>query len=242
MTNAVILVPWRSDGKDGRREKLYAHVQKWLIAAYPQWPICEGQSPEGPFNRGAAINDASRRADELAEDKWEIAIIHDSDTVADPNVVWRAVERAQETGGTVYPYSTYTYCDRASTNKLLEGSSWFVAPEHHQDGFTRSVRYHHVSGIQVIHRDAYEAIGGYVELCAGWGAEDQIVNVMLNTYSQPPEWLEGGAFHLWHPAKRNDPNDELSEANHQTLAEVSVLAGRPMELRDFLAKGGHVVP
>lgn len=242
MSNAVILVPWRSDGKSGRREKLWAHVQKWLIASFPDIPIYMGESPDGPFSRGAAINDAARQASEDEEHgDWEVAVIHDADNIADPDTVRKAIERVTETGGTVYPFSTYIYVDRASTTRILDGSSWMLAPEHHDDGFMRSVRYHHVSGVQVMHREALAAIGGYIEL-EGWGAEDQIVNIMLNTYSMAPEWLEGGAFHLWHLAKRNDPTNELSEANHATLAEASVLAGRPMELRDFLAKGGHVVP
>jgi hypothetical protein len=235
MPKTVILVPYRSDD-GGRRDKLWAHVQKWLIALYPDFPIHLGESPEGPFNRGAAINSAAQEAGD-----WDVAIIHDADTVVDETQLRRAMARATEIYGTVYPYSTYTYLDRYSTDRLIEGKSWFVAPEYHNDGFLRSVRYHHVSGIQVMHREAYEAIGGYVEL-SGWGAEDQIVNVMLNTYSNAPEWGEGGAYHLWHPAKRNDPTDELSNANHDVLAEIAVLAGRPMEMRDYLKNGGHTVP
>lgn len=235
MTDTVILIPWRSDD-GGRRDKLYAHVQKWLIHLHPEWPQQEGTSSEGPFNRGEAINDAALKAGD-----WEVAVIHDADTIAEPQTLKKAVSRVKETGGTVYPYSTYLYLDRPSTNRLLDGSSWMVAPEHQSDGFTRSVRYHHCSGISVMHREAYEAIGGFIEL-SGWGAEDQVVNVLLNTYSLAPEWLEGGAWHLWHAQHRNDPSDELQEANHDVLAQVSVLAGRPMEMRDYLAKGGHTVP
>lgn len=238
MADTVILIPWRGDD-GGRRDKLHAHVQKWLIHLHPDWPIFYGDSPGGAFNRGAAINDAAHKADEVGP--WDVAVIHDADTIADAGMLKKAVERVKETGGTCYPYSSYIYLDRASSERLMAGTSWLVAPEYLGDGYRRTVRYHHVSGVQVMHRDAYDAIGGYIEL-PGWGAEDEVVNVMLNTYSVAPEWLEGGAWHLWHPHTRNDPSDELQEANQVTLAEVAVLAGRPMEMRDFLAKGGHTVP
>lgn len=238
MAKTVILVPWRSDD-GGRRDTLWAHVQKWLIALHPQWPIVCGESPKGPFSRGAAINDAARKADE--DGSWEIAVIHDADNVCDAGQLVRAVTTVEESYGTCFPFSTYTYLDRVSSNRLMEGKSWFVAPERMGDGFLRTVRYKHTSGIQVMHREAYDKIGGFPEL-EGWGAEDQIVNILLSTYDQDPSWLEGGAYHLWHAAKRNDPTDELQNANHDILAEVAALAGRPMEMRDYLREGGHIVP
>src|SRR5690349_1680299 len=87
----VILVPWRTDG--GPREKVWGICRQRWETIYPGWPIYEGVSPDGPFNRAAAINHAARQAGE-----WDVAIVIDADVMLpEPNVT-AAVGRAFTTG------------------------------------------------------------------------------------------------------------------------------------------------
>ena len=58
----VILVPYRSDGD--RRDQLWDFTRNWLQRHHPDYPIYLGPSPDGPFNRSAAINQAARDAGE----------------------------------------------------------------------------------------------------------------------------------------------------------------------------------
>lgn len=232
MTETAILIPWRSDD-GGRRDKLYAHVQKWLLNLHPQWTQQEGVSDDGPFNRGQAINNA---ADEAGD--WEVAIIHDADNVCDAETLERAVERVKATGGTVYPYSTYLYLDRPSTNRLLDGKGWFIAPEYLGDGFTRTVRHNHVSGIQVMHRDAYEAIGGYIEMCVdeqteiftreGWKRHEDLAMgdqaLTLNHSTGMSEWKPVQKINVHHGEREmlsieSKTHSSLTTLNHRWPVE-----------------------
>jgi len=239
----VVLVPYRQATE--WRDRLWDFTRSWIQQNHP-WPIYLGAGPDGPFNRGAAIN----RAAEAAGD-WDAAIISDSDNIVDPWLLRNAVTVAlsEDQCGCVYPFATYMYLDEYSTRRILNWShnscddvKWsFLAPERHEDGFRRSVRHHHASGIQVVTRAAYEAVGGFIEL-QGWGAEDEIMRVLFEVYGGGVRWQAGGAYHLWHPANRNDPQDVNNVQNHRILSEVLSLSVVPDSLGDYLRSGGHPLP
>jgi hypothetical protein len=238
MAKVKVLVPYRSDG--GRRDELWGFVESWLGNAHPGWPVVMGHSPLGPFNRGAAINVASEHAGD-----WEIAIIHDADTLTSPWQLRRAVQHIDRGHfSVVYPFETYTYLDKWSTQTLLDGHGyvstkehWFLSPEDDGQNFRTTVRHHHVSGAVVVSRAAWEAVGGFIEL-EGWGAEDQIMHHLFKTFAdKEPFWSYGGAYHLWHPANRGG-----AVTNHRILSDVMALTAVPDQLRQYLRDGGHPIP
>jgi N-terminal domain of galactosyltransferase len=231
----VFLVPYRPDG--GRREDLWLFVWRWLRAKHPH-DIILGESPPGPFNRSAAINHAAHKAG-----NWDVAIIHDADTLADPHILEAAITQAHNTGGCYFPFTTYHYLSPDATTQLLAHSgSIFLATDHTRPD--NGLRPHHHSGIQAISRKAYEAIGGFPNPCQGWGAEDAIVEELLRTFHQPPEWLPGAALHLYHhphggDGRGEDPN---TRRNRQILRQVIIRRRRPDQLRTYLETIGHHVP
>lgn len=248
MVNAVFAIPYRES--DERRAELCLFVRQWLHQHHPDWAIAMGVSPDGPFNRGAAINDAARRAERWQENQatqwpaWDVLIVHDADNICDPATLRAAVDLAHATGEVYYPFETYTYLDEFTSNGLMRQGNWFVAPERHpQRGFQTTVRHKHYSGIQVIPRRTYEAVGGYIEL-TGWGAEDAIMNTVFETFGRGVEWLCGGAYHLWHPANRNDPRDANNVRNHRIWQRVQDTArhGNAAQLRRYLATVGYQIP
>lgn len=226
----VVLVPRRLD--HGRRDELWAWVRNWLTEHHPDYPICEGASPDGPFNRGAAINDAARKAGD-----WDVAIVSDADNIADPQTLERAVERAYLNGGCVFPFETYVYLDEFSSDRLMNENNWFVAPLPPRWAITRE----HRSGIQCLSRTAYEQVGGFIEL-AGWGYEDCVTAWMLNIFTNGIEHLGGGAYHLWHPRLGDPETSSESVANRKVLADVMALSAVPDQLREYLRSGGHPIP
>jgi hypothetical protein len=246
MARVVFLVPYRQASE--WRDKLWDYTHAWIRNGF-RHRIYTGAGPDGPFNRGAAINEAARKAG-----KWDLAVITDSDNIMDPWMLKLAIGKlksAQAEGGVgcIYPFSTYMYLDEFSTRRILDWShmmdddmKWaFLAPEHHKDGFRRSVRYHHASGIQIVTREAYEAVGGFIEL-QGWGAEDEIMRILFEKFGGGVRWQSGGAYHLWHPANRNNPDDPYDVANHKVLADVSALVVVPDQLKEYLRNGGHPIP
>jgi hypothetical protein len=226
----VLLVPYRSD--HGRRDELWKFTRSWLEEHHGGWEIFEGVSPRGPFNRGAAINDAARKAGD-----WDVAVVSDADNLADAiNVHW-AVGRAYQTGGCVFPFDTYLYLDEPSTHRLMTGGSWFFAPIQQPWGVIRK----HGSGIQALSRHAYDLVGGFPEL-EGWGHEDVMMNVLVETFTPGIGHLPGAAYHLYHGDGSDPYRREQSDANRQILADVMALSPLPEQLREYLQAGGHPIP
>lgn len=228
---AVILIPYRSDG--GRRDELAKFTNDWLWKHHPRWPRVLGYSPEGPFNRGAAINDAAR----MARD-WDVAVVSDADNICDPATLQAAVEQAHETKGCVFPYDTYLYLDESSSDRLIAGDYWFVTPVRQAWG----INLNHHSGIQAISRAAYDQVGGFPEM-EGWGYEDSVMAEMLKAFTPGIKHLQGSAYHLYHGEGSSNPERAVyGPVNQQILADVMALSVVPDQLREYLKAGGHPIP
>jgi len=247
VVNVAIAMPYRE--ADDRRLELANFTWHWLRKNHPDSPVSLGDSPAGPFNRGHAINDAARKAGD-----WDVLVVHDADNICHPEAFKAAVTMAHASGKVFYPFETYVYLDENSSNGLMHYDSWFVAPEiHPQHGYRTTVRRKHYSGIQVIPRGAYEAAGGFIEL-TGWGAEDAIMDTVFDVFASGSEWMGGAAYHLWHPANRNDPKDADNVRNHSIWQKVHAITQRgqtaqamrdqwvPKTLRAYLATQGYVIP
>lgn len=234
----VFLVPYRSD-IGGRRDDLWSFVSTWLEKHHWDWDVYTGASPPGPFNRGAAINNAARKAGD-----WDVAIVHDIDNISDPTTLRKAVKRSYESGRCVFPFSTYLYLDQYSSDRLMSEDNWFVAPERRSDGsFPYMIIERHRSGVQVISRSAWDKIGGYVEL-TGWGYEDSATEILLKVFVGPVEHLEGTAYHLYHESLTSsaDGKNMWGPINRNILGDIMSLQMLPDQLRAYLQEGGHKIP
>src|SRR5260370_41386176 len=108
-----------------------------------------------------------------------------------------AVSQAHTQQNSVFPFSHYLYLDEYSSNRLMYHDNWFVAPEVRPFFATAPQPHCHYSGIQAVSRGAWLAAGGYIEL-EGWGYEDAIQQIIWKRFTNPPVWLQGAAYHLWH--------------------------------------------
>lgn len=238
MVKVAILVPYRSD--NGRRDELWAFTQDWLEEYHRGWPVYVGESPAGAFNRGAAINDAARKAGD-----WDVAIIHDADNIVDPENLDLAVGAALKVNtACVFPYDTYVYLDKPSTYRVMYTDNWFICPEQRSQGsYPWMIIKNHRSGIQVMHRDTYEAIGGYVEF-EGWGYEDSATEVLIRTFVGPVKHMEGAAYHLYHDSltAAADNKAKWANVNRKLLGDIMSLEMLPDQLREYLRAGGHPIP
>lgn len=230
----AIAVPWRSDG--GRRDQLWTVCRKWLEQHHAEFAIYEGVSPEGLFDRGAAINDAARRAGD-----WDVALVADADVIAHPATVEQAITIAHETGCVVFPFETTIYLDGPSTDALIYDDNWFVVPYRGTRGYGETVKWHHYSSIQAVPRSAWDAVGGFISL-AGWGAEDAVMVQLFEIYGNGVQWLHGSAFHLWHePLWYAQP--EQTAANRAVNVNVRQAGARgPRALKKYLQGIGHPIP
>lgn len=208
--DVAVLVPWR--GGDPYRERLWAFVRP-LWEAYG-WPVVTGASPDGPFNRSAAVNDAATKV------PWDMAVIIDADTYARPVQVRAAIERASETGRIAYAHDQWRGMTPKATNFLLrEGprQRWEHLP------YTTLPRAT-VSSCLAIRRDLWDAVGGFDERFRGWGFEDRAFAIACETFGEGSERISGPVFHLWHPSQRVHRGGTF-EANRQLRSRYGLAAG-----------------
>jgi len=73
-------------------------------------------------------------------------------------------------------------------------------------------------GLLVIHREAFDKVGGYDETYIGWGYEDSAMNISLLLKSV---WdrLPGHAWHIWHGRLDNNPRQESIQRYRAMIRE-----------------------
>jgi hypothetical protein len=242
---AVILVPRRADG--GRRDALWEFTRAWLTRNHPDYDLFEGASPDGPFNRGAAINAAARAAGD-----WDVAVVHDGDNFLNPRRLVEAIGLAHSTGIAHIAHSTYLYLPKDSSDEILANPAgpWWpdlqindANPNVDRERYNRYAIHRHVSGVVAIPKRVWAATNGFAEL-TGWGSEDSLHIVMCNALGGGVRWVPGACFHLWHEHNPEDINRVLRKRNRDRLllAKHYEHNGDLAALKRHLVSIGHHVP
>jgi len=194
----VVLVPYRGDN-GGRRDQLWAYTRKWFDQ-HLNWQIRVGESPPGPFNRSAAINRA-------ADGDWDVAIIHDADTIVPAHQLECAVDTAAHTGRLTFAFTSVVELSEGCTDHLLASNSTDL--DHLVIDRLRTEPLATQSSAVVVPRPLWRRLGGFDERFVGWSAEDNAFCRAATIIGGIPQRIPGHAFHLWHPPGKppgNDPN------------------------------------
>lgn len=201
----VLLVPFSSS--DQSRILIWKHVKKWLEQTL-DYPLYIGEhfpKSAATYNHSLARNLAAQKAG-----NWEVAIIHDADTIVDPQQIINGVVVAYETGAVTYPYDERWELNATGTKMFLTGttSNW----QQHMTQYTRDVP---LGGCMIIRRDLWEVMRGFDTGFVGWGHEDGAFATAAQALNG---WrllrIPGKSFHLEHvyaPAK--NPNNPIYRAN-----------------------------
>jgi len=218
----VILVPYRSDG--GRRDELWRFTRAWLERHHPDCSIHVGESPEGLFNRSAAINSAAREAGD-----WDVAVVCDSDTVVPPAQFEAAVKTANATGLLTSALTEVVELSRNSTDQLLAGAELDI--RRLKKNRTRTKDDMTQSSVIAVPRVLWDAIGGFDEEFRGWGCEDNAFWLAAKVFGGgEPLRVDGAAFHLWHElASKIKLLDPIFRTNFKRLRYYKK-AGTPRQL------------
>lgn len=186
--NVAILVPRRAGVAD--RDRLWEFARTWWANDFPDWPIVEGNHEFGPFNRSAAINSAAREAGD-----WDVALIIDADTLADPVAVRSAVDVAAATDAMVVSFDERVMVSKAGTAKILNGyrGNWRV------NGIQERVYTDSCSCCVAVSRELWDQVGGFPESFQSWGYEDIAFRIAAETMSgKTMVKLSSAVFHLHH--------------------------------------------
>lgn len=226
MLRVVVLVPWRSDG--GWRDRLWEFCRSVWTAEH-SWPVFEGVSPDGPFNRSAAVNDAATQAGD-----WDVAVILDTDVLVDPDAVREAVERADETGRLVITHSRRIDVNRVGTQQILTRGRVLVRP-----GWRQNVWAESESSCVAVSRRLWDRVGGFDERFRGWGYEDSAFRIACELVAGEAIKLPGDVLHLWHE-RASTPDSPLRAKNAQLLARYR--AASPVDGRIVVPDDDGLIP
>lgn len=185
----VVLVPYRPDG--GHRDRLWNFTKQWLQQHHPQWEIHEGASPDGPFNRSAAVNLAARDAGD-----WQVAVIADADTIVPPRQLEQAVTTAATGGRLVAAFTNVVELAQGCAEQLLDTGDLSLNTLAFEQIRTDAIATQ--SSALAISRALWDRIDGFDEKFVGWGGEDNAFWKAAEIYGGTPQRVEGSAFHLWH--------------------------------------------
>lgn len=218
----VIAVPRRAGIAD--RDRLWDYCRNHWEAEHPDWQIIEGESPDGPFNRSAAINDAASRI----EGDWDVILVVDADVIATPAQVVAAVERANETNRLTFAYTKYHALSETFTAQVLKGD---------RGDWNRGVRARmttHASSIIAVPRPLWERVGGFDDRCEGWGHDDTIFAHVCRVMGGGCERIPGVVWHLFH---KPSPEARKGAGGHRASAALAKrywAIHSYYEMRDFL--------
>lgn len=193
-----MLVPWRPG--DPIREESWQVVRPYLKAF--NWAIFTGDKP-GPWSRAGSVNLAAKTAG-----KWDVAVIADADTVPEEAAIHNAVEWVCKTKGGARPHNNLWRLTPHGSKILALRGPEAMQRRYHTGTFLGG-------GLLVVHREGWEATGGFDEKFVEWGWEDSAFNTELLVKAA---WdrLPGNAWHLWHP--RADLGSKTSVANRKRYA------------------------
>lgn len=213
----VVLVPRRSDG--GHRDRVWAHCRSWWETEFEDWPIFEGEAPEGVFNRSAAIN---RAADSAGV--WDVAVIIDADVIPDAAGVRHAVNLAAVTGAVANGHDERVMLTRQATRRALDAKTVDLDDPRNHETIWLGPR-ETFSCVTVVPRGLWDQIGGFDARFVGWGHEDWAFREACETFSgHPVIRLSTRLYHLWHEhqpsAPPHNPTRELNRLRYERYAAV----------------------
>ena len=164
----------------------------------PEVPIYEGHHNDGPFNRSAAINRASRFAD--ADGRWDVAVIIDSDVFLPTPHVRDAIASATA-GKVTWAHRRWRNIAAEHLKRLLADPDTFgpvPAESRDMDLLVDKTTPISWSCCVAVPRSTFDDMGGFDERFRGWGFEDGAWAALVRAMYA---WdrIEGDMYHLDHP-------------------------------------------
>lgn len=201
--DVAICIPWRYDGPERRRIFAWVYERWFHLADAVGAEIVVADAEGDEFSRSRSRNRAAVETDA------EHLVFVDADTTVPSVEVFRAALQLVRDGTAVLPYTHYYNLTTEATEQLLEEPTDVVIdrPRRYNHDLTTSV-----SGVVMLPRGAFEAVGRYDESFVGWGYEDNAFYVAVETMWHPWHRMNSFVVHLEHPPgpRFESPNIEAS--------------------------------
>lgn len=230
-----ILVAFRGDAW---RTRVWDFLRGHLERAFPEAEIVVATDDgEDPFHKTLAINRAAERA------KADVLAIWDADTWVPPENVRAGLAFVQQNPNRwSRPWERKRKLNEEATLHVLGlGEEWDGTVDHRPFGRPElpGTPYWAAPPL-LLHREAFEAVGGMDEVFRGWGQEDAAFAQALVRLVGRRHTLPGFCFHLWHPRIGRTgadlwPGQRNARANWERY-RLYQRSRTPDELRALLAR------
>lgn len=198
MRRLAFLVPFRTD--NGPRQEILDWVTARINFFFPSATVFIGDSPDGEFNRSAAINNALSKVEDQ-----DVVVVNDADTTWNPSTIMNGIHSLSYDAKFVIPYDKYHIMDQPSSQKLRELPVHTVIDKTEFDYDIIAEANKHVyhappvSGLVMMKRVDFEDLGGFDERFIGWGEEDVAFVMKAKGKFGKPVRLQENIYHIWHP-------------------------------------------
>jgi hypothetical protein len=200
-----LLVPFRASAKHPHRARIWEWLKRYWSHELPDAEIVVGHSTSEAFCKTEAVNDAAARA------RGRIFVILDSDAYIRGSAILhcaRAIEEAQRRGQKRWfiPYRRLYRLTEASAEMVLNSDPMWPyrftspPPDDAVESTVGSMHGHHFGAmIQIMPREAFEAVGCMDTRFKGWGGEDVAFMRAVDTLYAKHKTIAVDVLHLWHP-------------------------------------------
>jgi hypothetical protein len=228
----VVLAPYRYGSL--RRERIWRWVKDWYETNF-DWPVYHLDSVGSVFSIAQARNKLAFHVKD-----WDVALMIDADTIAEPGAIREAVDRASKHRQIILAGDVHMRMNERSSDLILERGIWFPRPDGYlpKTGANEHIYGEPSSGCFAIGRELWEATGGFVESMQGWGYEDLVFLTQCYIAGDGVAWVDGSTMlHFWHP--RAEINED-TERNHKIYNAFHALSEYDRQTaKEFLRGVGH---
>lgn len=195
-----LLVPFHSDKAE--REANWNWLHAYWKQHLPDAEIIVQDNLEVPFCKTAAVNAAFRRS------HGDVIAIVDADCFIDAAVIEKCAARIREArtwGERLWfiPYRRFYRLTGVATRRLMLGDLRPLTdppvPFDHEHQHDPAMGHHYAALIQILPREAFEAVNGMDERFKGWGGEDVSFMYAVDTLYGKHRTIDAPVYHLWHP-------------------------------------------
>ena len=198
-----LIVPFRTDHAE--RERNWRWLERYWRTELPGAEVIVGTDDSVPFCKTRAVNRAARKS------TGDILVILDADCYISGAAIEQAAERIREArrrGRHLWfiPYRRFYRLTEEASLRLMESRPdrplRLADPPPDADlEASGGVSFGHWYGalIQIMPREAFEAVRGMDERFSGWGGEDISLMHAIDTIYGRHKTINGPVYHVHHP-------------------------------------------
>lgn len=220
--NFSIVIPYRAGG-DVHRERAFEFIHEHYRRCHRDCELIVSECPTKEWSKGAAVNEG------VARSTGDALILADADSwVGEPTIrTAQELLRTDRFPQWIVPHGNVFRLNEAWTQRVYEGS----APR-----TTEVVRYPYMGlvggGINVLTRQAFDAVNGMDPRFIGWGGEDLCFGIALTTMKYYHYRIGEPLWHLYHPHPA--PDLRGSPESEALVALYKAAERKPGPMRELL--------